>query len=361
MDTRTANRKQILKSNPVISDEYLADILHLPPDSKIHTKNILEDKVTDTTRIIRLLITWKAIDGSEHIEKLFFKLPIIGNQENAFDKWSRHEVDFYRNVKRNNELPIVKCHDAYISDDNNHFLLLLDDISGDYCTAKEVNRNDISNWLIASESLARLHSYYWNGANTKELKLIHGDNKTIEEKINNYQSALEKFLPYASDFYDNEILEVYKSALEDAILFDSKNIERIEKNNSISVIHGDSHINNFMFSKNTSQNPFIVDFQFWRIGITTVDIMNLTRVSFPFKNEPERHLEVLKHYHSFLLQYGVKNYSFDECLYDYYLSTAISVFGPVFNYTDFGLGQEYWGRGVFDTIGNYKTVSKLLR
>ena len=50
----------------------------------------------------------------------------------------------------------------------------------------------------------------------------------------------------------------------------------------------------------------------------------------------------------------------DECLEDYFLSVAMAVFGPVFNYFDFGLGHEYWGQGVFDTINNYKTVKKLL-
>lgn len=237
---------------------------------------------------------------------------------------------------------------------------MLDDITKDYCSINDTNRNEMGNWLIAAESLAKIHSFFWNGANSKQLKLLHGDNKTIEEKIDNYQNALEKFLIYASDYYDKEILDVYQSALEDAITFERKNIIRREENNNISVIHGDSHIFNFMFSKESHQKPLIVDFQFWRIGIPAVDVMNLTRVAFPFMNEAERHLEVLEHYHMSLLKYGITNYSLDECIYDYYLSEAISVFGPVFNYYDFGLGHEYWGQGVFDTISNYKTAKEML-
>ncbi len=104
----------------------------------------------------------------------------------------------------------------------------------------------------------------------------------------------------------------------------------------------------------------MVDFQFWRIGLPTIDLMHLTRVAFPFKDEPERHLEVLSHYHSSLLGFSVTNYSLSDCLQDYYLSQAVSAFGPVFNYVDFGLGHEYWGQGVYDTINNYETVKKLL-
>jgi hypothetical protein len=360
MNDRISYRKQVLKTEPVFLDEYLNVILHLPVASKIVSKTILEDKATDTTRIIKLLITWRSKDEKEHDEKLFLKLPVIGKQENVFDKWSMHEIDFYKNVNKNNELPIVKCHDAYIFGDEEQFLLVLDDVSCDYYSAKDINRNDMKNWLIAADSLAKLHSFYWNGANSNVLKFLHGDNKTIEEKIINYQNALEKFLPYAADYYDKEMLEVYHSALKDVIMFERKSHERREKNSNISIINGDSHIFNFMFPKISLQKPLIVDFQFWRIGIPTVDIMNLTRVAFPYRKEPERHLEVLKHYHKLLLEYGVTNYSLDECLDDYYLSTATAVFGPVFNYFDFNLGHEYWGQGVFDTINNYNTVRKLL-
>jgi hypothetical protein len=360
MYDRISYRNQILQSEPIFLDEYLNEVLHLPTDSKIVSKIILEDRATDTARIIKLLVTWKANDMKEHNKKLFLKLPIMGKQENAFDKWSMHEIDFYRNVNRNNDLPIVKCYDAYIFDDKKHFLLMLDDISSDYNSANDINRNEMGYWLIATESLAKLHSFYWNGSNSNELKLLHGDNKTIEEKIKNYQNALEKFLPYASDYYDNEILKVYHSVLEDAIRFERRSINRREHNNNISIMHGDSHIFNFMFPKVSFQKPLIIDFQFWRMGIATVDIMNLTRVAFPFMNELERHLEVLKHYHTALLEYGVTNYSLDECIYDYYLSAAAAVFGPVFNYFDFGLGHEYWGQGVFDTLNNYKTIGKLL-
>lgn len=360
MDNRSVYRKQILQPIPVFPDEYLIEVLHLPVDSKIVKKAILEDRLTDTTRIIKLSITWKVSDDKEHYEKLFLKLPIIDKQENAFDKWSMHEIDFYKNLHKNNELPIIKCHDAYIFDYKKHFLLMLDDISDEYNSASDINRNDMGNWLKAAESVAKFHSFFWNGANSKELKSLHGDTETMEEKITKYHNALTKFLPYASEYYDKEILDIYPSALEDVILFGRKSIIRMEQNNNISVIHGDSHIFNFMFPKDSMQKPLIVDFQFWRMGIATVDIMNLTRVAFPFMNEPERHLEVLKHYHTSLLNYGVTNYSFDECLYDYYLSEATAIFGPVFNYVDFGLGHEYWGQGVFDTINNYKVVKKLL-
>ncbi len=359
MNNKAFFREQILKSEPVFLDEYLSEVLHLPAGSKITSKTILDSNVTDTTRIIKVLITWNDINENGHKEKLFLKLPVIGKEENAFDKWSRHEIDFYKNADRNTGLPLVKCYDAYNFDDKNRFLLMLEDISDDYCSATLNYRSEMKIWSEAAESLAKFHAFYWNGANSNKLKLIHGDDKTIEEKTINYQSALEKFLSYASDYYDNKILEVYHSAFEDAILFERKSIDRRLHNNNITVIHGDSHIFNFMYPKTSFQKPLIIDFQFWRMGIAAVDIMNLTRVAFPFMNEPERYLELLKHYHTALQGYGVANYSLDEYLCDFYLSTAIAVFGPVFNYSDFGLGHEYWGKGVFDTINNYKMGKKL--
>jgi hypothetical protein len=181
MYDRISYRNQILQSKPIFLDEYLNEVLHLPADSTIVSKIILEDKTTDTARIIKLLVTWKVNDMKEHNKKLFLKLPIIGKQENAFDKWSMHEIDFYRNVTRNNDLPVVKCYEAYIFDDKKHFLLMLDDISSAYYSANDINRNEMGYWLTAAESLAKLHSFYWNGANSNELKLLHGDNGVCQD------------------------------------------------------------------------------------------------------------------------------------------------------------------------------------
>lgn len=360
MDNITTYRKPIFQLKPIFLDDYLSQVLNLPVDSKVVSQNIIEDRVTDTARVIKLLITWEAHDEKVYKKNLFLKLPNIEKENNSFDKWSMHEIDFYRNANINDELPLVKCYDAYISDDKKYFLLLLEDISDEFCSANEINRNEMGNWLTATESLAKLHTFYWNGLNSCELKSLHGDNKSIEEKENNYHNALEKFLPYASAYYDNKILDTYHLALEDAIVYERRSNDRREQNRNITVINGDSHIFNFMFPKASSEKPVIIDFQFWRIGLPTVDIMNLIRVAFPFMKEPERHLELLKYYHTFLLDYGVTDYNFNECLHDYYLSTAMAVFGPVFNYYDFGLGHEYWGQGVFDTIHNYRIAKELL-
>lgn len=360
MRTKSFYRNQILQEEPIFSDEYLKEILQLPTGNRIVSKQMIEDRKTDTTRIIKMVFAWMANDEEKHIEKLFIKLPIVGKQNNAFDKWTKHEIDFYRHMSRNNDLPIVKSHDAYIFDDNTNFLLVLDDISSDYCSINEIDRNDMDNWLMAAGSLAKLHSFYWNGHNADKLKLIQGDNKSLKEKVQYYQDALTKFLTYATDLYNMEILDVYQSVLEDAIIFENNSINRREHSKNISVINGDSHIYNFMFPKALNRKPLIVDFQFWRMGIPTIDIMNLTRVAFPFMQEPEYHFKILKHYHASLLEYGITNYSVDECLNDYVLSVAMGAFGPVFNYFDFGLGHEYWGQGVYDTINNYKTVKRLL-
>lgn len=360
MDNISTNRKPIFQSEPIFSDEYLNEVLKLPADSKIVTKKIIQDRATDTARIIKLLITWEGRGEEVYKKNLFLKLPIINKDDNPFDKWSMHEIDFYRNVNSNSDLPIVKCYDAFISDDRKNYLLLLEDISDDFCSVNEIDRYEIRNWLNAAESLAKLHAFYWNGANSGELKLIHGDNKSMEEKIIFYHNALEKFLTYASDYYDKEILDRYNFALEDVLIYERETIDRRLNSKNVTVIHGDSHVYNLMFPKDPLNRPIAVDFQFWRMGLATIDIMNLMRIAFPFTNEPERYRDVLKHYHTILLNYGVTNYSFHECLQDYYLSTALAVFGPVYNYFDFGLGHEYWGQGVYDTLNNYKVAKELL-
>ncbi len=54
MDNRLSYLYQILQTEPVFHNEYLSEILRLPVNSEITTKRTIEDRTTDTTRIIRL-------------------------------------------------------------------------------------------------------------------------------------------------------------------------------------------------------------------------------------------------------------------------------------------------------------------
>ncbi len=53
-----------------------------------------------------------------------------------------------------------------------------------------------------------------------------------------------------------------------------------------------------------------------------------------FGNPEERHnneKELIEHYHTALLNYGVKNYSYDDCFYDYRIGLINNFYIPLWN------------------------------
>ncbi|KAI4446753.1 hypothetical protein C823_001271 [Eubacterium plexicaudatum ASF492] len=82
----------------------------------------------------------------------------------------------------------------------------------------------------------------------------------------------------------------------------------------MTLINGDAHIYNFMFSKDIHSAPIIIDFQFAEPGLGCLDLAHLTRKIPPQMLTYEFCHNIVHVYYQSLLKFGIKNYTFSECL-----------------------------------------------
>ncbi|MDP6495885.1 MAG: hypothetical protein QGI09_10825, partial [Dehalococcoidia bacterium] len=69
-----------------------------------------------------------------------------------------------------------------------------------------------------------------------------------------------------------------------------------------------------------SQSLVVFDWEFCARGRGTYDVATFISEAFPPERRRNEEMGLLRMYHSLLLEYGIRNYSFEDCLRDYRLS-----------------------------------------
>ncbi|KKN54189.1 hypothetical protein LCGC14_0594820 [marine sediment metagenome] len=129
--------------------------------------------------------------------------------------------------------------------------------------------------------------------------------------------AIQKFLGYRISDKRNELFNTVFSKYPPIAN------ERITKEN-ITIIHGDAHLWNFLCPKDINNEKLkacLIDWATWGIGVGCQDLSNMIGMFFypDYRQLVEKNL--IKRYHDTLLKFGIKNYSWDDCWYDYKLFT----------------------------------------
>jgi len=303
----------------------LVKILKLNSEKQLVSINVKSINQTDTSCVIKLTVNFH-VGKISYVENLFIKGP--SDNKKMYLRNSLKEIEFYQNINiYNASIPIIKHFYSYVSANKDDFLLVLEDISNQYKTIGETNRSKIDYWYGCIETLARVHAYFWNHKNINE-KLIDVRNKSqLKETELKDLSMLEKFFcKYKEELSDKE-KSFLKKAMYINIDFVKEVRERTINKNRITVIHGDSHIKNFIFSKKASLNPILVDYQFWNNGIGATDLAHLFRVDFPDIFLPEL-LKLVSYYHEVLILNNVKDYSLNDCLKDFRNAIGVMILIP---------------------------------
>lgn len=348
----------IMKSQPIIDKKYLVNILELHPTQLISNIEIYEIIESNTALTIKFRILIKEDGHKDLIKQFFIKTIKYNSQNHAYDELSLKEVEFYKFIQNLKDIkfPIAQCFDAYISEDRSKYLLLLKDLSNEFCPSEKVDFTSENIWILAACSLAKFHATFWNSSQIGSKNLLMDNTEDVNSYIKNIYESYEKFINYVENRFDAETFTIFEHALKISVGLENERYKRTSNKNNITLIHGDSHIYNFMFSHNQDKAPIIVDFQFWGVGIGARDMAHLTRVSFPENFSEEVHQLIVKKYYEALLAHGVQGYTWDTCWNDYRKQVASMLLIPMIQYAFFNLKYEDWINDISSLISNYNLL-----
>ena len=298
--------------------------------------------------------------------KIVIKMP-PSNSESFQD---RHEVFFFHLVAGSlNERLIPTCYDATISEETGLSHIIFEDLS-------EKNYElGLSNWPLpplkrecekAIDCLAEIHAFWWDHKKLKKFSkkrlkdvsniryegisyysmvfYFYEENSFNEEVIfkwfNHYNGIWERFLEFLGDRISDNRKKLIRKVFS---LYPQLVYERIKKEN-ITIIHNDVSLWNCFFPKdleNEKSKAILTDWQTWTLGVGPTDLAFM----FGFYWYPERRTRMekglIKRYHTNLVKFGVKNYSWDDCWYDYKLGALLNLYKMV-NYWYWGAPPYWW-------------------
>jgi len=260
------------------------------------------------------------------------------------DNKGKHEVNYYNFVAEDmNNMPVPICYDAAYSEETSSHIIL-ENISDTH--------REVSDWgwplspskqycEKAIDCLAELHAFWWDHPKLKDLTKYTSVfyNWTMasfnENEILSWFKDQNKYLKQFLEFLENKIsdkrIELFKTVFS---LYPQLAYERITKEN-ITVTHGDAHFYNFFYPKdiaNEKLKAYLIDWQFWSLGIGGQDLAYMIGMFLSPEIRTRIEKEFIKRYHNNLVKFGVKNYSWDECWYDYKFVVLLNLYRALGNW-----------------------------
>jgi thiamine kinase-like enzyme len=298
----------------------------------------------------------------------------IPKKDDLFRFIGRQEAKFYNIVAENMiEMPIPTCYDAIFSEETGLSHVILENVSEtheEYVFRNKGYPPSKQYFEKAVDCLAELHAFWWDHKKLPKLKELSKQAKLLNNTHHNYQTKLipSSFLPsfdkigkykgfeaglqhFLEDFGD-KMSEKRKSLLKSIVsLYPQIEYDRIAKKN-ITIIHNDADFRNFLFPKdmaNQQSKPILIDWHDWVVGVGCQDLAYMIGlVLFPdYRRLIEK--DLIKRYHNHLIKVSIKNYSWDECWYDYKLFALLNIYQCIW----------WWMRGINVWEGLENSISTI--
>ncbi|MHA1915136.1 MAG: hypothetical protein ACW986_11645 [Promethearchaeota archaeon] len=324
-----------MKSNKVITD-----IKQLTPE---WLKNIFKNKgylsQGEVTKIIKKK-SQETITSHVHFLELNFSTDVqteppspeivvkFPKDTDEFKLWGRQEAKFYSIIAENMiDMPILNCYEAVFSEESGLSHIILENISKTHETIPGLPFGlapSKQHFEKAIKSLAEIHAFWWDHKNLKELsKQSRGPISLFLIKVKN--EALQRFLEDVGDKLSDRRLSLLKTIFS---LYPYALQKRFKKKN-LTLIHTDAHLGQFFYPKDIESEKsktILSDWQGWNVGVGGLDLAYMIGFYLFPENRHVLEKDLIKHYHHHLIKLGIKNYSWDNCWYDYKLFTLFNIY-----------------------------------
>jgi hypothetical protein len=293
----------------------------------VHVQDVtnISDRSTLVSRIIRLRLTY---DGPADAlpSSLIVK---TGLPEQRGGEWSNgHETAFYSDVAPSLPTGLVpRCFQAKHADATTPWHLILEDLTDTHAlaTAWPLPPSEAQCRTIVG-SLGRLHAAWWEDPRLGVTIGARFDAAAMGQFIERAAKHFEVFADRLGDELPGERRAFYERWIAVA----PRLHERYREARNITLTHGDAHVWNCFLPRNGSNDVRWFDWDGWRIRVPTSDLAYMMAVHWYPERRQRLETALLDHYHTILLENGVRSYNRTDMQDDYRLSVLWQTITPVF-------------------------------
>lgn len=228
------------------------------------------------------------------------------------------ETRFYEEIADKIELRTPqRYYSATNADIGDHVLLL-----EDFATAQvgdNVKGCSTEDAELAIRRIAKFHATWWESPQLAKINWIGAFNRNAERSQIAFQQRWDVFIEKFGDLLTDAFLDVGGKVGSRIAAIANQLAESPQ-----TVVHGDLRLDNMLFDKSrASASLVVIDWQLISMGRGAYDFAYFLGFSLPSEQRRAMEMDLMRLYHSVLVNNGVRGYGFDQCLHDYRLSIPL--------------------------------------
>ena len=232
------------------------------------------------------------------------------------------EIRCYENLLDHVALSTPQLYYSAYDAESDQCILLIQDLAparfGD--NVGNPSREDVES---AIRAIARFHADFWESPRLADLDWLPAFAQDAEARQRAFRKAQGPFLSTWSKFLQPTTIDIVE-CLGGSLARIRRQLSRPPR----TILHGDYRLDNLAFDGSGS-GPIVIDWQAASIGRSVADIAYCIVYCIDPKERRDLESELLKLYHSVLVEHGVRGYDFESCLEDYRLSIAANMMRTV--------------------------------
>ncbi|MXY43627.1 MAG: phosphotransferase [Dehalococcoidia bacterium] len=321
-------------SIPHTSEDITADWLTdaLRSSGVITTSSVTSIDAGDTSaghgftgRIARLAVTYDAHEKyapASIIAKFPSYDPTIRAAVTDSAMSYEREIRCYENLLGNVALSTPRRYYSACDPESGECILLLQDLAparfGD--NVGNPSREDIES---AIRAIAGFHAEFWESPRLVDMDWLPEYAQDADARQRAFRQAIGPFLSTWGKYLRPSTIDLI-NRLGDSLARIRLQLSRPPR----TILHGDYRLDNLAFDE-SGRGPAVIDWQAPSIGRSVADMAYFIVYCIDPNERRALESELLKLYHSVLVEYGVGAYDFESCMEDYRLSIAANMLRTV--------------------------------
>ena len=272
----------------------------------------------------RLNVTYTGDAQGSQPQRLFLKMVDAAKDGETFDD---SEVTYYtRDYVDVAHAPLLRCYDAAWSPALRRYHILMDDVSETHIIARE-KEPTLEYGLALADGLAALHARWWGAEGLAAAGVsMHG-----ADHIQNFAALAEPGVDHILGRFANRLQPHWPDLMCDLFARHPRAmVNRTRDSNGFTLVHGDTGLDNILAPRQGDRPIYLIDRQPFGWALTTwlgaYDLAYAIVLDWDTEIRRQWEIPILQRYYAKLIEYGVRDYSWQQLFDDYRLCVAMCVY-----------------------------------
>ena len=224
------------------------------------------------------------------------------------------EATFYAEIATRSKIRVPTCYYCAVDAQRKRYVIVLEDLSwarcGDWRTGCSLREAE-----LAVSRIAHFHAQWWEHPTLHDSNWLRFADFGIAQQV--YVERLGAFLDRNKGNLPREITDASVRLANRLVEI----MDQLHYVNPMTIVHHDYQLDNLFFGPSQNEEDLIIiDWQMVNLGRGVLDVANFLGGNIDPEVRRANEERVLRGYHGILIDDGVEDYPFDQCLRDYRLS-----------------------------------------